>query len=237
MFIEFDTFHKLKIFVWILGIGVAIAEILVIRQFLSDLNNTNLINILGSILLIVLPFILGYYYWEYRNQRNAINELCEAISELWDDAKEFESKANNKQFLEENEIFNSDLIYKNNCLQKEVSLLYILGFYFDNLKWYNHQLYNLPINFKQKIRWLCKSNLEFGDIILRYNSISFEEFSRSGLLPIQYGYYNTNPILKEFFEFLISNVDGNYSILNEILTDLNNVKIEYVNLNGEKCYF
>ena len=175
MFIEFDTFHKLKIFVWILGIGVAIAEILVIRQFLSDLNNTNLINILGSILLIVLPFILGYYYWEYRNQRNAINELCEAISELWDNAKELESKANNKQFLEENEIFNSDLIYENTCLQKEVSLLYILCFYFDNLKWYNHQLYNLPINFKQKIYWLCKSNLEFGDTILRYNYIYYSK--------------------------------------------------------------
>lgn len=237
MFFKLDNQYKLKIFLILLFITIVIVEFLMIRQYLSDFTNANLINIVGSILSIVLPFLFGYYYSIYHNQKNAIYELCKIIEELWDDAKEIESKANNKQFLEENCRFNSDIIYNNRCLQKEVSLLYILGFYFYNLKWYHHQLYNLPINFKQKIRELCDENLKIGDCILEYNTISVEEFSLRGLLPIQYGYYNTNFILKDFFEFLICNVDGNFPVLTEILLDLNNVKIEYVYLNGEKCYF
>lgn len=235
MFIKFDTLYKLKVFVLFLTVCVVIVEVLMIRQFISNLNGDNLINITGSILSVVLPFYLGYYYWEFRSQKKAINELCEIISESWQHAKEMESKANNKQYLEKNIIFNLDIIYNNVCLQKEVSLLYILGFYFDNIKWYNHQLYNLPINVKQKINWLCKLNIEIDDMILQYSSISLEEFSRRMLLPIQYGYYNTCPILKEFFEFII-NVDENCPIINEILIDLNKVNNNYVYFNGEKYY-
>lgn len=236
MLINFDTLYKLKIFVWILAISVVIVEILMIRQFFSNLNGNNLINIAESILSIVLPFYLGYYYWEYRNQKKAINELCKIISKLWENAKDIESKANDKQFLEEKEIFNRDLIYNNSCLQKEVSMLYILGFYFDNIKWYNHQLYYLPVNFKQKISWLCKENLKIDGGILNYTSISFEEFVRGCLLPIQYGYKNTNPVLKKFFVFLINNVDKDYPILTEILIELSTVKIESFYIDGEKCY-
>ena len=216
MLINFDSLHKLKIFVWSLVVCVIIVEICMIRQFFSDLSDNNLINIVGSVLSIVLPFYLGYYYWEFRNQKNAIKELCDVIYELWESAKDMESKANNKIFLDKYFPYHSVLIYKKEFLQKEVSLLYSLGFYFDNVKWYHNQLYNLPIDFKQKIRELCKINLEIDDTILQYNSISIEEFSRRDLFPIQYGYFNAIPILKDFFKFLINNVDGNYMILNEI---------------------
>lgn len=223
---KLNTIRRYKIFLWILGISLAIVEMFMVRQYLSNLNTINLINIVGSVLSIVLPFLFGYYYNEYHNQKMAINELSKIIIELWDDAKEMESKANNQKYFEENEIFNYKVFLGATCLQKEVSLLYILGFYFYNIKWYNHQLYNLPINFKQEISKICEVNLKIDDTLQRYSNISIEEFARHMLLPLPYGYYNTNSILKEFFEFLIINSDGKCPEYAEILAELKKVKIE-----------
>lgn len=234
---KLDTIRKLRTVLWILGISIGIVEYIMVNQYLTNLSAINLLNILGVILSLVLPLLFGYYYNEYHNQKTAINELYKIIIELWENAKEMESKANNENYFKKNEIFNYEVFFEAKCLQKEVSILYILGFYFNNVKWYNHQLYNLPINFKQKISELCKTNLEIDDTIVKYSTISIEEFIRHHLLPIQYGYYNTNPILKEFFEFLILNSDKNYSDYVEILTELNKVKIEKINLNGEYYYF
>lgn len=83
---------------------------------------------------------------------------------------------------------------------------------------------------------MCKENLKIDGGILQYTYISFEELSRSSLLPIQYKYKNTNPVLKKFFVFLINNVDEDYPILTEILIELSKVKIESFYMDGEKCY-
>lgn len=209
MIIKLDTIQKLRNFLVILVISIVIVETFTVKQWLFDLNTINLINIFASILSVVLPFLLGYYYNEFKVQKSAIDELYIIISELWKNAEEMESKANNEKFFTENEIMNWGVFYKKECLQKEVSILYILGFYFTNVKWYNHKLYNLPDNFKEKISELCEYNLTLDDIILKYNDISIDEFIRHQLMPLAYHHGTTNKFLKEFFMFLIENSDKN----------------------------
>ena len=104
---------------------------------------------------------------------------------------------------------NWKVFYKAECFKKEVSILYILGFYFTNVKWYNHKLYNLSDNFKEKISELCDYNLTLDDTILKYNDISIDEFIRQQLIPLAYHHRTTNNFLKEFFMFLIENSDKN----------------------------
>ena len=217
--LKINTIQKLKIFLWILAILLALSVLFTIWQYLSI---PNIFYVSGVISSIILPFIIGYYYNVYHDQKNAINELYDIIKNLWADAKEIEAKANDKNYFIENEVFNCQVFYEAQCLQKEVSLLYILGFYFDTVRWYNHQLYNLPINFKDKISWLCKINLMIDNEILNYDCISLEEFIRHQLLPIQYGYCITVPVLKNFFDFLILNSD-NKTEYNEILTYLEEI--------------
>lgn len=217
--LKINTIQKLKIFLWILIILLAVSVLFTIWQYLSI---PNIFYVLGVISSIILPFIIGYYYNVYHDQKNAINELHDIIMNLWANAKEIEAKANDKNYFIQNEVFNCQVFYKATCLQKEISLLYILGFYFDTVRWYNHQLYKLPMNFKDKINWLCKINLMIDNEILNYNCISLEEFIRHQLLPIQYGYWITVPVLKNFFEFLILNSD-NKTEYNEILKDLEEI--------------
>lgn len=135
--LKINSIRKLKIFLVILIILLAISVLFTIWQYLSM---THVLYVSGAILSIVLPFIIGYYYNVYHDQKNAIAELHDIIVELWANAKEIESKANDKNYFKENNVLNCGVFYKASCLQKEISLLYILGFYFDTVKWYNHQL-------------------------------------------------------------------------------------------------
>lgn len=225
MNLKLDTIHKLKIFLWILGIAIGIVELIMIRQYLVELNTINLINIIGVILSVILPFFFGYYYNEYHNQKTAIEDLHNIIVKLWKSAKEMESKANDENFFKEIKIFNSNIFFEAKCFQKEISILYIMVFYFNNLKWYDHQLYNLPTNFKEKISELCEFTLQIDDTIFKYNSISIEEIMYHGVLPYNFKYQNTTPILKEFFKFLINNSNKNYSEYNEIFLELTKIPL------------
>lgn len=50
-------------------------------------------------------------------------------------------------------------------------------------------------------------------------------------------YHATNDILKEFFNLLISNYNGQYQqVFIDFLNDLNNVEINEYYLNGKKYY-
>lgn len=120
--------------------------------------------------------------------------------------------------------------------RKEISMLYILGIYFDNVKWYEHQMYNLPIDFKECINEICKKYLKIDPLMKKYTFISLELIT--GVLPpYHYTYHNTNSLLKEFFELLISNSKNSYkSSFEDILKDLNNVKIEKYYIDDEEEY-
>ena len=232
-----NTIKKLKIFLIILTLLLIFVFILMIRQYLLNLSMNNILNIGELLLSIVLPFIIGYYYNIYQNQKSAIEELAEAVFNLLIDAKTLEYITHNKSFFENNEIINSDIYFKENYFKKEISMLYHLGIYFDNIKWYNHQMYNLPINFKEQISNICKSYLEIDPLMERYNTVSIEVFINSIYAPYHYTYHATNDILKEFFNLLISNYNGQYQqVFIDFLNDLNNVEINEYYLNGKKYY-
>lgn len=234
--LKINSLSKLRYFLWTLSIWLVFAVFFTIWQSLLNLDIFTAFYVIGVIFSVVLPFVIGYYYNVYHDQKIAINELCKTVLELWEDAKELEDRSKDKKFFEENEVINMDVFYQAPCLEKEVSMLYILGFYFDNVKWYDHQLYKLPIDFKQKISELCKINLEIDGNILQYDCISMDEFIRRMLLPIQYAHYNTNPILKEFFEFLISNSDSHVEDLKGILAELNKVEFEKFIVDGKEYF-
>lgn len=90
----------------------------------------------------------------------AINELSQLMIDLWFEAYKIEEKSLDKEFFEITQPINWGMYYNQIYFKKEVSFLYILGIYFNNLKWYNHELYYLPKEFKEKIRELSNISLE-----------------------------------------------------------------------------
>lgn len=183
--------------------------------------NVNLItnipaNIGSTILTIIIPFILGIHCTEYNLQMDAINELSEVIIKLWDDACELEKDAQKD--------YDKCPIY----LQKEVSIFYILGVYFDNLHWYNHELYNLPIDMKEMIKEICNYYKRIDYNLTTYKTISYIRFKESIYYPIKFKTSNTQSRLEKFFEIVINNTSREYS------KDLENIKKIIITPNLEK---
>lgn len=203
-------------------------------NYLSGWSVNNILNICSVILSIVLPFVIGYYFNVYHDQKSAIDELSKTVLNLWEEAKELESLSKDDEFFKMYHIM--DMCYDASYFRKEISMLYILGIYFDNVKWYEHQMYNLPIDFKECINEICKKYLKIDPLMKKYTFISLELIT--GVLPpYHYTYHNTNSLLKEFFELLISNSKNSYkSSFEDILKDLNNVKIEKYYIDDEEEY-
>lgn len=229
-----NTLLRLKIFLISLTLISIVVFIGMIYQYLLNLSTSNVLNIINLFLSIVLPFIIGYYYSIYHDQKSAINELSEVIFELLNDAKNLESITKDEEFFKKNQIFNYNIYYNENYFKREISMLYYLGIYFDNVKWYNHHMYNLPINFKKQINAICKTYLEIDPLMEKYSYVSIDVFIDSMYVPYHYTYHNTNDILKEFFNLLISNYNGKYQKdFKDFINDLNNVEIKEYYLNGE----
>ena len=210
--------------------------ILMSMQYLSNPSIINIINIAELLLSIVLPFVIGYYYNIYHDQKSAIDELSKIVLTLWEDAKELESKAFDENYFK-NEIINSDIHKKAKCYQKEVSMLYILGIHFNNIKWYDHQMYKLPIDFEEQIQEICNAYLNIDPLMNRFTYVSLDNFIDSYYVPYHYTYHNTNNHLKKFFKLLVVNSSKKYkSRLNEIIEYLNKIKTEEYYVNGEKYY-
>lgn len=109
-------------------------------------------SLFGTILTIICPLIFGYYLNSFLNQRMAINELSQLMIDLWFEAYKIEENSLDKEFFEITQPINWGMYYNQIYFKKEVSFLYILGIYFNNLKWHNHELYYLPKEFKEKIQ-------------------------------------------------------------------------------------
>ena len=229
-----NTIFKLKIFLICLILLLGGVIYFMSLNYLSGWSVNNILNIGSLILSIVLPFIIGYYYNIYHNQKSAIEELSKNVIGLLEYANELESLSRDEKFLNEYNVMG--MCYDAPFFRKEISMLYILGIYFNNVKWYEHQMYNLPINFKELISKICKKYLEIDPLMIKYDHISLEIIT--GVLPpYRYKYHNTNDILKEFFDLLIHNSKNSYkSTFKEIFDDLNKVKIEKYNIDGEWQY-
>lgn len=232
-----NTLLRLKIFLISLTLIFSVVFILMIYQYLLDLSVLNILNIINLFLSILLPFLIGYYYSIYHDQKSAINELSKIVYKLLNDAKTLESISKDEEFFKKNQIMNYDIYLNENYLKREISMLYYLGIYFDNVKWYNHHLYNLPINFKKQINTICETYLEIDPLMGKYSYVSINVFIASMHAPYHYTYHNTNDILKEFFMLLISNYNGEYQKdFKDFIDDLNNVEIEEYYFNGKLCH-
>lgn len=231
-----NTILKLKLFLITMTVILAGVIILMSMQYLSHPSIITILNIVELLLSIILPFVIGYFYNIYHEQKSAVDELSKIVLTLWQEAKELESKAFDEEYFK-NKTTNSDIHKKSKCYQKEVSMLYILGIYFDNIKWYEHQMYKLPINFKEQIQEICNAYLNIDPLMNRYTYVSLDFFIDSYYVPYHYTYHNTNEPLKKFFKLLLVNSSKKYkSSLNEIIEYLNKIKIEEYYFNGEKCY-
>lgn len=205
--IRIDSMKKYKmviIFEVIIGI-ISIVSLIICNVNL--INNITL-NIISTILTIIVPFILGIHCTKYNSQREAINELSEVIIKLWDNACELEKDAQKDNDGCQIPIY----------LQKEVSIFYIFAVYFDNLHWYNHELYNLPIDIKEMIKEFCTCYQFIDYNLTNYKIISYIQFKDSCYYPINFEYSNTQFRLKKFFEIVIKNTSEEYS------KDLENIK-------------
>ena len=232
-----NTLLRLKIFLIGLTLIFIVVFILMTYQYLLNLSPVNVLNIINLFLSILLPFLIGYYYNIYHDQKSAIKELSKIVYKLLNDAKTLESITKDEEFFKKNQIVNYDLYFNVNYFKREISMLYYLGIYFDNVKWYEHHMYNLPINFKKQINAICETYLEIDPLMGRYSYVSIDVFIDSMYAPYHYTYHNTNEIQKEFFNLLISNYNGKYQKdFKDFIDDLNNVEIEEYYLNGELCH-
>lgn len=182
-------------------------------------------SLFGTILTIICPLIFGYYLNTFLNQRLAINELSQLMVDLWFEAYKIEEKSIDKEFFEITQPINWGMYYNQIYFKKEVSFLYILGIYFNNLKWYNHELYSLPKEFKEKIRELSNISLEIDPQMAQHKIFLFEEFVYTLHVPYMYNKNNSIPPLIDFFKFLTRNCTSKYETkLKIILNYLESVK-------------
>ena len=234
---KLDSIYKLKIFIIFLSIFLVIIVLLMCLPYLLNLSVLNSLNVITTILSIVLPFIIGYYYSIYVTQKSAINELSKKILKLWSDACHLEYISTDDNFFQNAEFINSDIFHNAKCFKKEISILYILGVYFDNIKWYEHQMYYLPDNFKVKIDIICKTYVEIDYLMSEFTSTSFYDFVQKIHVPVQYNYKNTQNALLTFFEFIIDNSDKNFKKDFEIIyNEIKKHEITYIIFNGKREY-
>jgi len=234
---KLDSIYKLKMLIVFLLILLVIVVILMCLPYLLNLSVLNSLNVVTTILSIVLPFIIGYYYSIYVTQKSAINELSKKILKLWSDACHLEYISTDDNFFQNAEFINSDIFHNARCFKKEISILYILGVYFNNIKWYEHQMYYLPDNFKVQIDIICKTYVEIDYLMLEFTSTSFYDFVQKIYIPMQYNHKNTQNVLLNFFEFIISNSDKNFKKDFEIIyNEIKKHEITYSIVNGKREY-
>ena len=215
--IKIDSIKKYKIAI-IFEVIIGIISIFILIMCNINLITNITVNILSTILTIIIPFIMGIHCTNYNSQMKAMNELSEVIIKLWDNACELEKDA------QKDNIESRVPIY----LQKEVSIFYILGVYFDNLHWYNHELYNLPRDMKEMIKEICTYYPRINYNLTTYKIISYIQFKESGYYPISFEHSKTQPHLKKFFEIVINNTSKKYS------KDLENIKKIIITASVEK---
>lgn len=194
---KLNQLKKLEITLILSAIGTILGIILIYSPF-------------GTILTIICPLLFGYYLNTFLNQRQAINELCQLMLDLWFEASKIEEKSKDKEFFETRQPINWGMYYNQTYFNKEISILYISGIYFNNLKWYNHELYYLPTEFKEKIRELSNISLEIDPQMDRHKCFLFEEFLYTLHTPYMYNRGNSVPILIDFFNFLTENYTSKY---------------------------
>ena len=209
--IKINSLKKLKLAIYFeIIIGIISVVILILCNVNMILNIT--LNIMSTILTIIIPFICGVHYTRYNSQIEAIDELSEIIINLWGDACELENHALNDK---------NDKRPIAQYLQKEVSIFYILGVFFDNLHWYNHELYNLPIDIKETIKEICIVYPLINSNLTSYKTVSYLQFKESCYFPISFTHSNTQYHLKNFLEIVIYNTSEKYSKkLEEIKTTI-----------------
>lgn len=160
----------------ILSVMLSVCSTYIINNFsLKILSNT-----LGIILTVICPLIIGELHNEYKVKKAAINELCEKIIKVWDKASENDKLSKDKKSLEDNQNIRlgAEMIYDTWNFDKEVGIVYLLTIYFVNVKWYEHNLFNLPNEYKEKIREYLDDSKGIHFNILDYKSTDLEDLSQ-----------------------------------------------------------
>ena len=90
---------------------------------------------------------------------------------------------------------------------------------------------------KLKIDIICKTYVEIDYLMLEFTSTSFYDFVQKIYIPMQYNHKNTQNVLLNFFEFIISNSDKNFKKDFEIIyNEIKKHEITYSIVNGKREY-
>lgn len=216
---NFNNLHQIKICIVLFSILLIIGIFLTIySSFITNLYPKIVILLISLILTILCPFIIGELHNEFKVKNEAINELCEKICMVWQKAIENEKKSKDEEYLKKHPEIRAGkkLIFKSWNFDKEVGIVYLLAIYLVNVKWYEHHLFNLPLEYKEQI----KNYLNECEKI-HFNLLSYEQMDLEYLSKYDYTRFtpeHTQNYMEPFLSFILKECSEENKInLNKIL--------------------